>query len=135
MKKEKKQKEKAKKKEKKEKERAKREKLNESERKRLSKQVEMKLRAPMRKLQCLEGDLTTYMASQVVAMLPVIQQSDVNGIFQEVQTTYRKCSEAIENKATQEPQCVANVNTLLEKGKKLSLWLKRLTESYNLRTV
>ena len=109
--------------------------VSESERKRLSKQVQMKLRGPKRKLESLEGDLTTYMASQVVAGLPVIQQSDITGIFQEVQTTARECSEAIENKATQEPQCFAKVETVLEKGKKLSVYLKRLTEAYNLRAV
>ena len=89
----------------------------------------------MRKLQTLEGDLATYMCSQVVAMLPVVEQSSVNGIYQEVQAAYKTCQAAIANKETQEPQCVANVNTLLDRGKKLSVWLKRLTESYNLRTV
>ena len=81
-------------------------------------------KVPIKKLERLQTELTNYMASPVVTMLPVIHQSEVATILQDVPTTARQGTEAIDANATKEPQSFAKVDTLIAK-----------VESYNWRTI
>ena len=81
------------------------------------------------KLSRLEDELSIYMASPVVQMLPPCHQSEAAYILQDVQTTLRQ---AIDSNWTQAAESFANVDQLIENATKMSLWLKRMISSYNL---
>ena len=93
----------------------------------------MSLRGPIKKLEKLETELRDHSASPVVSMLPAIHQNELASILQELQTTARQGNQAIDSNATEEPQSFAKVGKRIEKGTKMSVWLKRMVSSYNLR--
>ena len=86
-------------------------------------------RGCIKKLKRLENELSTYMASPEVLMLPGWKQSEGAAILQVVQTTLRQ---AIHSNWTQAPlwhlgpRALANVDQLIENATKMSLWLKRV---------
>ena len=70
-------------------------------------------RGCIKKLKRLENELSTYMASPEVLMLPAdVDQLIESGFFG--------------------PRAFANVDQLIENATKMSLWLKRMISSYNL---
>ena len=73
------------------------------------------------KLSRLEHELSIYMASPLVLMLPPWKQSEVAYILQDVQTALRQ---AIDSNWTQAPESFPNVDKLIEKGAQMSLCLK-----------
>ena len=72
------------------------------------------------KLSRLEEELSIYMASPLVLMLPPWKQSEAASILQDVQTTLRTWM------WTQEPESFPNVDKLIEKGAQMSLFLKNM---------
>ena len=86
-------------------------------------------RGCIKKLKRLENELSTYMASPEVLMLPGWKQSEGAAILRVVQTTLRHLGpRAFANV----DQLIENVDQLIENATKMSLWLKRMISSYNL---
>ena len=75
-------------------------------------------RGCIKKLKRLENELSNCMASPLVTMLPPLTQSEVASILQDIQTildsTLRQASSLQD----------IHVDKLIEKGTRMSLWLK-----------
>ncbi len=108
-------------------------KLRELENKKIANAVEKELRRPMKKLNDLENQLKDQMASPLVTMLPPMTQNEIAGILQDVQRTLNDGRQVVDYRGAVKPSSFAKVDQLREKGSQMSLWLKRMIGSYNLR--
>ena len=91
------------------------------------------MRGPIKKLEKLETELRDHSASPVVSMLPPNHQNDLSSILHDLQTTTRQFKQAIADQDTVEPKSFGKVENIIERATKMSVWLKRLVGSYNLR--
>ena len=91
------------------------------------------MRRPLKRFGELEETLVKSSASPVVSMLPPNHQNDLSSILHDLQTTTRQFKQAIDNHDTVEPKSFGKVENIIERATKMSVWLKRLVGSYNLR--
>ncbi len=108
-------------------------KLLELENKKIANAVEKELRRPMKKLNDLENTLKDQMASPLATMLPPMTQNEIAGILQDVQRTHKDGRQVVDSRGTVKPSSFASVDQLLHQGSHMSLWLKRMIGSYDLR--